>query len=180
MFWDQGAGVNIDLDRLVAAAADLCRKPLRHAVLDAMPEPPSNDERNRPEADDLGLGRRPTDRHQASAADDQGPSDEIGPGADVARQGLHTPPTDCCLRLVVRSLQGERLPEEDLELEIYRSGDELNLTMAWLAFEERPVLWQGSHPVWMDGTTGQRCERPDGGAQLEALARRLRALLVNA
>jgi hypothetical protein len=116
----------------VAAAADLCRKPLRHAVIDAMPE-----------------------------------------GSDAEQ-------TDRCLHLVARSIQGERLPQEDLELEIYRSGGELNLTLAWLGFEERPVLWHGSHPVWMDGTTGQRCERPDGGAQLEALARRLRALLVDA
>jgi len=38
------------------------------------------------------------------------------------------------------------------------------------------MLWQGSHPVWMDGQ-GLRCERPPDGAQLEALARRLRALL---
>jgi hypothetical protein len=32
--------------------------------------------------------------------------------------------------------------------------------------------------VWMDGTSGERCERPADGASIEALARRLRALLV--
>lgn len=133
---DDRPGVNTDLVRLVAAAADLCRKPLRHAVIDAHPDP--------------------------------------GAGKGFAPQA-----TDRCLRLEVRSLQGERMAEEDLELEIYRSGADLNLTLAWLAFEERPVLWHGSHPVWMDGTTGQRCERPEGGAQLEALGRRLRALLVD-
>ena len=39
------------------------------------------------------------------------------------------------------------------------------------------MLWHGQHPVWMDGVTGLRTERPPAGAPLEALARRLRALL---
>ncbi|MEB3322798.1 MAG: hypothetical protein VKI81_08225 [Synechococcaceae cyanobacterium] len=119
------AGVNVDLPRLVAAAADLCRKPLRHAV--------------------VPLGE--------------------GSGGDQ------------CLRIEARGPEGERQPLEDLELELYRSGADLNLTLAWAARESRPMLWQGSHPVWMDGTTGVRCERPPEGAPLEALARRLRALL---
>lgn len=119
------AGVNVDLRRLVAAAADLCRKPLRHAVV--LPEQ--------------------------------------GTGAEFL------------LRIEARTAEGERCPEEDLELEIYRSGEDLNLTLAWCLGEERPILWHGSHPVWMDGTTGVRCERPPEGIPLEALARRLRALL---
>jgi hypothetical protein len=70
-----------------------------------------------------------------------------------------------------------RLPADDLELELYRSGAQLNLTLAWAADPARPMLWHGSHPVWMDGASGQRCERPRDGLPLEALARRLRALL---
>ncbi len=116
---------NTDLCQLVAAAADLCRKPLRHAV--------------------------------------------VGAG--------HGDSQDLCLRLEVRSPGGERLPAEDLELEIYRSGAELNLTLAWRHREDQPLLWQGSHPVWMDGATGLRGPCPPDGAALEALARRLRALL---
>jgi hypothetical protein len=116
---------NTDLCQLVAAAADLCRKPLRHAV--------------------------------------------------VAPEGGDGP--DLCLRLEARSPEGERLPAEDLELEIYRSGAELNLTLAWRQREEQPLLWQGSHPVWMDGATGLRSPCPPDGPPLEALARRLRALL---
>ncbi len=119
------AGVNVDLSRLVAAAADLCRKPLRHAVVPLEP--------------------------------DQGP--------------------DRTLRLEVRTAAGERQLEEDLELEIYRSGDDLNLTLAWVSGDDRPMLWHGNHPVWMDAGTGQRCERPSDGMPLEALARRVRALL---
>lgn len=115
-----------DLCQLVAAAADVCRKPLRHAV------------RATPMAD----------------------------GAD-----------DCTLLLEVRDAEGSRCPAADLELELYRSGGALNLTLAWMQDADRPMLWHGSHPVWMAATTGCRCERPQDGAPLEALARRLRALL---
>jgi hypothetical protein len=117
--------VNTDLSRLVAAAADLCRKPLRHAVV------------------------------------------TLAVNGDLDR----------CFCLQVRTPEGERLPDEDLDLEIYRSGEDLHLTLAWTAFEERPMLWQGNHPVWMEGSSGARCERPSNGLPLEALARRLRALL---
>jgi hypothetical protein len=138
---DDPGGVNTDLAQLVAAAADLCRKPLRHAVLE---------DQARGEG---GLAARATTEAEAESL-------------------------DRCLRLQARSPAGERLPEEDLELELYRSGDDLHLTLAWVSFEERPMLWQGRHPVWMDGTSGARCERPEQGLPLEALARRLRALLV--
>ncbi len=119
--------VNSNLQQLVAAAADLCRKPWRHAVL-------------------------PLDDAQRC--------------------------DDCNLRLEVRKADGERYPAADLEIEIYRSGDDLNLTLAWCHDEQRPLLWQGSHLVWMEPESGLRCERPVDGAPLEALARRLRALLV--
>lgn len=124
MPWADAA--NTDLSRLVAAAADLCRKPLRHGVV------------------------------WASAPEDD----------------------DCSLRLEVRSAEGERLGEEDLELEIYLSGGEMNLTLSWRTGEDRPMLWHGNHPVWM-GPRGERCERPPDGLPLEALARRLRALLAS-
>lgn len=119
--------VNSNLQQLVAAAADLCCKPLRHAVLL------------------------------------QGDADNCD---------------ECCLRMETRHPDGERWPDGDLELEIYRSGGELNLTLAWCQGPERPLLWHGSHPVWMDPESGLRCERPDDGAPLEALARRLKALLI--
>jgi hypothetical protein len=123
MPWPDAA--NTDLSRLVAAAADLCRRPLRHGVVVCSGE------------DDL----------------------------------------DCSLRLEVRTAEGERLESEDLDLEIYRSGAALHLTLAWRQDDTRPMLWQGEHPVWMD-PMGRRCERPGDGLPLEALARRLRALLV--
>jgi hypothetical protein len=127
---DELAGVNADLAQLVAAAADLCRKPLRHGVV------------------------------LTSAAGDP----------------------DCCMRLEVRDGDGQRQPEHDLELEIYRSGSSqqrsLHFTLAWLQDDAKAMLWHGSHAVWMD-PSGLRCERPQDGEALEALARRLRALLVD-
>ncbi|AFY27714.1 hypothetical protein [Cyanobium gracile] len=129
---------NTDLCQLVAAAADLCRRPLRHAVVNP----------------------------------DQG-AISAEPGAE--EEGVDS--LDLCLRLEARTPEGERVPAEDLELEIYRSGDDLNLTLAWRQGEDHPLLWQGSHPVWMDGATGLRSHCPPDGAPLEALARRLRALL---
>ncbi len=125
---------NTDLCQLVAAAADLCRRPLRHAVVAPA---------------------------QGATAAQVSPQDSL----------------DLCLRLEARTPLGERAPQEDLELEIYRSGDDLNLTLAWRQGDDHPLLWQGSHPVWMDGGTGLRCSCPPDGPPLEALARRLRALL---
>jgi hypothetical protein len=120
--------VNTNLAQLVAAAADLCRKPLRHGVV------------------------------------------------STTATGDH----DQTLLLEVRNPQGERLPDQDLELELFRSGgegnDSLHLLLSWRDNDQKPTLWHGSHPVWMD-PHGMRCEPPCDGAQLEALARRLRALL---
>lgn len=128
-----------ELSRRIAAAADLCLKPHRHAVVGAIASGASGGE--------------------GSASDSSG-----GPG-------------DCCLRLQPRGIGGERLPEQDIELELYRSGNDLHMMLSWPEQPEQPMLWHGQHPVWMDGETGLRTERPPAGAPLEALARRLRALL---
>jgi hypothetical protein len=85
---------------------------------------------------------------------------------------------DLCVRIEPRSPEGARLEQADLELELYRSGSDIHLTLVPLADASAPLLWQGSHPLWMDGESGERCERPAGGLPLEALARRIRALVV--
>ena len=84
---------------------------------------------------------------------------------------------DCSLLIEARDAAGTRLPMADLELEIYRSGNALNLMLSRVLDQQSPLLWHGSHPVWMRGDTGLRCDRPRDGAPIEALARRLRALL---
>ncbi|MFM2158992.1 MAG: hypothetical protein RLZZ124_1466 [Cyanobacteriota bacterium] len=85
--------------------------------------------------------------------------------------------SDCCLLVEARDAGGERQPAFDLELEIYRSGSELNLMVSRVADESAPLLWHGQHPVWMEAASGLRCERPADGAPLEAFGRRVRALL---
>jgi hypothetical protein len=87
--------------------------------------------------------------------------------------------SDCCVRIEARSSDGERLEAQDLELELYRSGDQLNLMLSRVANDQAPLLWHGSHPVWMEASSGERCERPPDGAPLEALCRRIRALLAS-
>ncbi len=84
---------------------------------------------------------------------------------------------DLIFRIECRCAEGKRHAENDLELEIFRSGDDLNLTLSWFERSDLPILWQGQHCVWMDGESGIRCNKPDGGAAYEALARRLRALI---
>ena len=84
---------------------------------------------------------------------------------------------DLTVRIECRDADGLRHSDRDLDLEIYRSGDEINLMLGWRDQPERPMLWQGRHPVWMNGDTGVRCQGPQDAAPLEALGRRLRSLL---
>ncbi len=88
-------------------------------------------------------------------------------------------PIDLILRVECRDLEGKRLKENDLEIEIYNSGDDLSITLSWIYFSDRPILWQGKHSVWMDSKSGMLLKVPAQGASLEALARRLRSIFVN-
>ena len=126
---------------LICSAADVCRKPLIHALV-------------------------PVD--QQLSADQE----------SISKTASLETMTDLRARLECRDPDGNRCSEQDLELEIYQSGDDLNLMLSWWNQTDRPLLWHGQHPVWMDGDTGKRCSAPNDGAPLEALARRLRALLV--
>ena len=76
-----------------------------------------------------------------------------------------------------RSCDGHRLSDKDLEIEIYRSGLDISITLAWLSFPNKPILWYGKHSVWMDSTNGLRVNNPVDAYELEALARRLRSSL---
>ena len=82
---------------------------------------------------------------------------------------------DIILRVECRSQDGQRFSDNDLEIEIYRSGNDLSINLSWLSFPERPILWFGKHSIWMDSSTGLRSQTPTGGSNLESLARRLRS-----
>ena len=75
-----------------------------------------------------------------------------------------------------RSIEGKRNTDNDLELELYRSGEDLNLMIGWCNQLDQPILWQGHHSVWFDASTGKRTQVPKNGEPLESFARRLRAL----
>ncbi len=86
---------------------------------------------------------------------------------------------DLLLTIECRNKEGVRQPSKDIELEIYRSGNDLNLILSWLHIDDAPILWQGKHSIWMDSVTGKRCAPPTDGHCLESFARRLRSLFVS-
>lgn len=85
--------------------------------------------------------------------------------------------SEATLLIEVRDGDGVRHPSRDLELEIYRSAERFNLILSQHLDPDAPMLWYGSHPVWMAATDGLRCERPDDGVVLESFCRRVWALL---
>ena len=109
----------------------------------------------------------------------------VSRAADLSRPGLRHAAVlqeqaadGWCLRLECRDPGGERLEAEDLDLEIYGDGADPSIQISWSADPQAPMLWQGRHALWMEAEQGQRCDAPAGAMPLEALARRLRALLV--
>ncbi len=86
---------------------------------------------------------------------------------------------DLVIQIECRDKQGVRFPQNDLELEIFRSGREFSLIISRLNHDSMPILWHGNHSVWMDATSGMRCQSPKESACLESLARRLKSLLVS-
>ena len=83
------------------------------------------------------------------------------------------------LKLECRDQDGKRFLDRDLDLEIFRSSDELNIILNWHSFHLKPILWQGKHSLWMDANSGKRSSLPKDGECLEALARRLRSRLAS-
>ena len=86
---------------------------------------------------------------------------------------------DVSFRIECRSKEGVRYPINDLELEVFRSGNDLNLILSWCNKEDASILWQGRNSVWMDPVSGQRCQVPIEDSNLERLARRLRSLFIS-
>ena len=79
-------------------------------------------------------------------------------------------------KIQCRNIDGVREESMDIELEVYKSGNELNMTISWKSLIDRPILWQGKHAVWMDSSSGIQCEMPSDGKLFESLARRLRTV----
>ncbi len=80
---------------------------------------------------------------------------------------------DLIFSIQCRNIDGEREESMDIELEVYKSGNEVNMTISWKSLIDRPILWQGKHAIWMDSSSGVQCETPQYGKLFESLARRL-------
>ncbi len=85
---------------------------------------------------------------------------------------------DLILKVECRCEKGQRYPGNDLEVEIYKSGSDLSITLSWISYPNKSMLWHGRHSIWMDPANGKRSKTPDDGASLEALARRLRSIFL--
>ena len=83
---------------------------------------------------------------------------------------------DLIFKIQCRNIDGEREDSMDIELEVYKSGNEVNMTISWKSLIDRPILWQGKHAIWMDSSSGMQCEPPSNGKLFESLARRLRTV----
>ena len=83
---------------------------------------------------------------------------------------------DLIFKIQRRNTNGERDDSMEIELEVYKSGNEVNMTISWKSLIDRPILWQGKHAVWMNGSSGLQCETPSYGKLFESLARRLRTV----
>ena len=83
---------------------------------------------------------------------------------------------DLVFLIQCRNIEGDREESMDIELEVYKSGNEVNMTLSWKSLIDRPILWQGKHAVWMDSSSGVQCEIPSYGKVFESLARRLRTI----
>ena len=79
-------------------------------------------------------------------------------------------------KIQCRNIDGEREETMDIELEVFKSGNEVNMTLSWKSLIDRPILWQGKHAVWMDSSSGVQCDIPSDGKLFESLARRLRTI----
>ncbi len=84
---------------------------------------------------------------------------------------------DLTLRIECRDIDGNRIENNDIDVEIYWSGQEVTIMLGWCNREHLPLLWQGKHSFWMDTKNGSKCLAPQHGENLEHLARRIRALI---
>ena len=48
---------------------------------------------------------------------------------------------DFIFKIQCRNIDGEREESMDIELEVYKSGNEVNMTISWKSLLDRPILW---------------------------------------
>ena len=84
---------------------------------------------------------------------------------------------DLTVKILCRDCDGNRFDRYDLELEIFKSKDEIVLVISKLNYPDEPILWVGSKTLWMDSTSGKKCIPPKYSSSLENLANRIKTLI---
>ena len=84
---------------------------------------------------------------------------------------------DLTVHILCRDKEGKRLEIYDLELELFKSNNELVLVISKLNFSDEPILWCGVKTLWMDSNNGKKCNSPKYSARLENLANRIKSFI---
>ena len=84
---------------------------------------------------------------------------------------------DLTVNILCRDKEGKRLEIYDLELELFKSNQELVLVISKLNFPDEPILWYGVKILWMDSNNGKKCNSPKYSARLENLANRVKSFI---
>ena len=84
---------------------------------------------------------------------------------------------DLTVNILCRDKEGKRLETYDLELELFKSNDELVLVISKLNFPDEPILWCGVKILWMNSNNGKKCIPPKYSSRLENLANRIKSFI---
>ena len=84
---------------------------------------------------------------------------------------------DLTVNILCRDKEGKRIEIYDLELELFKSNNELVLVISKLNFPDEPILWSGVKTLWMDSNNGKKCISPGYSARLENLASRIKSFI---
>jgi len=84
---------------------------------------------------------------------------------------------DLVVKILCRDNNGNRLEKYDLELEIFKSKNEIVIVINKLNYPDEPILWAGSKTLWMDSVSGKKCIPPRYASSLENLASRIKTFI---
>ena len=85
---------------------------------------------------------------------------------------------DYILVVECRDNYGNRIIKNDIEVEIFKSGEDISLTLLWHNVDHMPILWQGKHSFWMNSDDGKRCSSPNDAHLFESFSRKVRSLFI--
>ena len=84
---------------------------------------------------------------------------------------------DITLNIICRDSEGNRVEQNDLEIEIFNSKNEIMILISKLNYPNDPILWSGNKNLWMDSISGKKCVPPNYNFIIENLATRIRKFI---